>query len=61
MLKRFIRWILPLMVLVLIAAYLVISPLVATHAAGPASSATHSSPIYMVAPNYLLPKYFSHH
>ena len=33
MLKRFIRWILPLMVLVLIATYFVMSPMVAIHAA----------------------------
>jgi Na+-translocating ferredoxin:NAD+ oxidoreductase RnfD subunit len=55
MLKRFIRWILPLMVLVLIATYFVLSPMVAGHAAGPGSS-----PIHMVAPQFLLPEYFSH-
>ena len=61
MLKRFIRWILPLIVLALIATYIVISPLVAIHAAGPDSWATRSSPIHMVAPNYLLPMYVRYH
>jgi hypothetical protein len=56
MLKRLMRWILLLMVLVLIAMYFVLSPMIAIHAAGPGSS-----PIHIVAPNYLLPEYFSHH
>lgn len=33
MFKRFIRWILPLLVLLLIATYLLVSPVLATHAA----------------------------
>jgi hypothetical protein len=40
MLKRFIRWMLPLMVLALIAMYIVMSPMVSIHAAGP-MAATH--------------------
>ena len=55
MLKRFIRWILPLMVLALIATYFVLSPMVASHAAE-----YHGSQIHITAPNYLLPEYFSH-
>jgi hypothetical protein len=35
MLRRFIQWILPLVVLVLIATYMVLSPLVQSHAAAP--------------------------
>jgi hypothetical protein len=45
MLKRFIRWILPLVVLVLIATYFVLSPVLATpHAAAP------STPFHITAP-----------
>jgi hypothetical protein len=55
MLKRFIRWILPLMVLVLIATYFVLSPVLASHAAGPGSS-----PIHLIAPDYFIPDYVSH-
>lgn len=36
MLKRFIRWLLPLIALLIFAAYMVISPMVASHAASPA-------------------------
>jgi len=39
MLKSFIQWILPVVVLLLIALYLVLSPVLATHAAAPT---THS-------------------
>ena len=47
MVKRCIRWILPLVVLVLIAMYFVLSPVLATtHAAGPGSS-----PIHITAPD----------
>jgi hypothetical protein len=35
MFKRFMKWILPLLVLVLIATYFVLTPMVASHAAGP--------------------------
>ena len=48
MLKRFIRWILPLMVLVLIATYFVLSPIVAIHAAGlvtPSHNTAHHAPV----------------
>jgi len=51
--KRCIRWILPLLVLVLIATYFVLSPVLASHAAGPGSS-----PIHIIAPHYLTPNYF---
>jgi hypothetical protein len=53
MLKRFIRWILPLMVLVLIATYFVLSPMVAGHAAG------HVTPSHITAPQFLFPDMFS--
>src|SRR5258706_10220841 len=36
--KRFIRWTLPLIVLMLIAMYLVFSPVLASHAATPATN-----------------------
>jgi hypothetical protein len=56
MLKRFIRWILPLMVLVLIATYIVLSPVLATtHAAGPGSS-----PIHITVPHYQIPMWRWH-
>jgi len=44
MLKRFIRWILPLMVLVLIATYFVLSPIVASYAAGPMTASHITAP-----------------
>jgi hypothetical protein len=56
MLKRFMRWILPLMVLVLIATYIVLSPMVVSHAAGPGSS-----PIHFVVPQFSLPEFFNYH
>src|SRR5437763_11758915 len=40
MLKRVIRLLLPLIALLIFAAYLVISPIVASHAAAPAAPAT---------------------
>ncbi|HXX77360.1 MAG TPA: hypothetical protein VEI53_02635 [Ktedonobacteraceae bacterium] len=61
MLKRLMRWMLPLVVLVLIATYFVLSPMVSSHAAGPSSSPIHCSPIHFVAPNYLIPEYFRRH
>ena len=39
MLKRFIRWILPLIALVMFAAYLVLAPIAGSHAAAPAAPA----------------------
>jgi hypothetical protein len=56
MLKRFIRWILPLMVLVLIAMYFVVSPMVLSHAAGPSRSSIH-----IVGPQLLLPDFYIRH
>ena len=50
MLKRFIRWILPLMVLVLIATYFVLSPMVASYAAGPIT-ASHITVPHAQMPN----------
>ncbi len=56
MFKRFIRWILPLVVLVVIATYFVLSPVLASHAAGPGGS-----PIHIIAPDYLTPYYLWRH
>jgi hypothetical protein len=53
MLKRIIRWTLPLMVLVLIAAYFVLSPVLAGHAAG------YVTPSHITAPQFLFPDMFS--
>lgn len=39
MLKRTLRWIVPLLALLLIALSLVISPMLVTHAAGPVAPA----------------------
>jgi hypothetical protein len=50
MFNRCIRWILPLVVLVLIAMYFVLSPMVASRAAGPSSP-----PIHITAPHFLTP------
>ena len=36
MLKRVIRWLLPLIALLIFAAYMVISPMIVSHAAAPA-------------------------
>jgi hypothetical protein len=56
MLKRFIRWLLPLMVLVLIATYIVLSPVLASYAAGPNVQATHTAPphIYFLEPDFFI-------
>jgi len=56
MLKRLIQWMLPLVVLALIATYFVLSPMVSSHAAGPSSS-----PIHIVAPQFLLPEFYIRH
>jgi hypothetical protein len=49
---RFIRWIVPLVVLLLIALYLVLSPIMSTRAAAPATQ--HSLPVpHMSAPAVL--------
>ena len=50
MLKQFIRWILPLVVIALIATYIVLSPMVATHAAGP-MTASHITVSHAQKPN----------
>src|SRR5260370_42297333 len=42
MVKRYIRWILPLVAIVLIGAYFLVSPLVAAHAAGLSAPAARS-------------------
>ena len=42
-----------MVLLVLIATYIVISPMVSIHAAGPGSS-----PIHIVAPNFFIPDFF---
>ncbi len=55
MIKRYIRWILPLVVIVLIGAYFLVSPMVATHAAGTAAPAA-PSPIatpHSITPDWL--------
>lgn len=56
MLKRFIRWILPLMVLVLIATYFVLSPVLASYAAGPNVQATHTATphVYFLEPDFFI-------
>ncbi|MGZ3624532.1 MAG: hypothetical protein ACXVB7_15700 [Ktedonobacteraceae bacterium] len=57
MLKRLMRWMLPLVVLALIATYFVLSPMVSSHAAGPSNSPI----IHAIAPNYLIPNFFRRH
>ena len=54
MLKRVIRLLLPLIALLMFAAYLVISPIVAGHAATPAAPATPG----ISAPRGPTPDYF---
>jgi hypothetical protein len=56
MFKRFIRWILPLMVLVLIATYFVLSPIVASYTAGPNVQTTHTATphIYFLEPDFFI-------
>src|SRR5260221_10577428 len=44
--KRFIRWALPLIVLMLIAMYLAFSPVLASHAATPATN--NQAPVHMI-------------
>lgn len=39
MVKRYIRWILPLLVLAVIVGYFLVSPMLATHAAGTSAPA----------------------
>ncbi len=58
MIKRYIRWILPLVVIVLIGVYFLVSPMVATHAAG---SAAPAAPSQITAPHGITPDYFWHH
>jgi hypothetical protein len=56
MFNRWIRWILPLMVLVVIGLYFVLSTMLATHAAGPGFPAIH-----VTVPHYYSPDFFWHH
>jgi hypothetical protein len=58
MIKRYIRWILPLVVIVLISAYFLVSPMVATHAAGPVAPA---APSQITAPHGMTPDWSWHH
>jgi hypothetical protein len=58
MVKRYIRWILPLVVIVLISAYFLVSPMVATHAAGSAASA---APSQITTPRGMTPEMYWHH
>lgn len=55
--RRFVRWILPLLVLVLIGLYLVLSPIAFTHAAAPArhSIAAPQQPAPQVQPDMFWP------
>lgn len=52
MLKRTIRWLLPLIALLMFATYLVIAPIMATHAASAQPAAPSISAPHGVAPNY---------
>jgi len=56
MLKRTIRWLLPLIALLMFAAYLVVAPIVATHAA-PANSIAPAAPS-ISAPGGTIPDFF---
>src|SRR5712664_2822484 len=58
MVKRYIRWILPLVVIVLIGVYFLVSPMVATHAAGPAAPA---APSQITTPHGQTPDFYWHH
>jgi len=51
MLKHTLRWILPLVVIAIVALCLVLSPVVATHAAAPAIH--HAAASHGVNPNWL--------
>lgn len=55
MLKRTIRWLLPLIALLMFATYLVVSPIIATHAA-PANYAAPSAP-GITAPGRIAPHF----
>ena len=55
MIKRYIRWILPLVVIVLIGVYFLVSPMVATHAAG---SAAPAAPSQITTPHGQTPDMF---
>ncbi len=57
MIKRYIRWILPLVVIVLIGAYFLVSPMVATHAAG---SAAPAAPSQITTPHGMTPDFYWH-
>ncbi len=58
MIKRYIRWILLLVAIVLISACFLMSPKVATHAAGPAAPA---APSQITAPHGMTPDWQWHH
>lgn len=58
MIKRYIRWILPLVVIVLIGAYFLVSPMVATHAAGTDAPA---APSQITTPPGMTPDWQWHH
>lgn len=50
MLKHTLRWILPLVVIAVVALFIILSPVVATHAAAPAIH--HIAASHGVNPNY---------
>lgn len=53
MLKRTIRWLLPLIALLMFAAYLVIAPIIATHAASaPAAPSAPSISAPLQVPHF---------
>ena len=57
MLRRAIRWLLPLIALLLFAAYMVVSPMIASHAApvAPPANVQISAPVapHGIAPSFL--------
>lgn len=55
-LRRAIRWLLPLIALLLFAAYLVISPIIASHAA-PVTPPAHVQISMPVAPHGIAPHF----
>ncbi|HEU5229235.1 MAG TPA: hypothetical protein VFU49_15570 [Ktedonobacteraceae bacterium] len=48
--KRSIRWILPIVVILMIATFMVLSPIITTHAAGTTTQPTAPSAPYQSAP-----------
>lgn len=55
--KRYIRWILPFVVLVLIGTYFLVSPMLATHATGASVPGTHHQ---IIVPHGLTPDVLWH-